>query len=350
MSQQQPIAVLLINLGTPDSPATSDVRRYLNQFLTDGRVIDIPWLPRQLLVRGIIAPFRAGNSAKSYRAIWTERGSPLKYHSLDFAQLLQQQLNERTANQNGRSYVVELAMRYQSPSIESALAKLRAHQPQRYIVVPMFPQYASSSTGSAHEEVMRVVGTWQTVPPISFINSYHNDEGFLDSFAQIGSTYQPHTYDHVLFSFHGLPQRHMKKADESGKHCVVTPNCCEIACPTNRFCYAHQCTITAHQLAERLQIPREKYTISYQSRLGNDPWMQPYTVRVLEDLAKNKGVKSILVFCPAFVADCLETIFEISTEYQEEFIAWGGERVQLVESLNTHPRWVQAVADMVQQH
>ncbi|MBK9459264.1 MAG: ferrochelatase [Sphingobacteriales bacterium] len=345
MKSKQPIAVLLINLGTPDSPATADVRRYLVEFLTDGRVIDIPWLPRQLLVRGIIAPFRAGNSAKSYKAIWTDRGSPLKFHSQDFTEALKQRF--ATYPPESTQYVVELAMRYQSPSIEEALEKLRKQNPQRYIIVPMFPHYASSSTGTAHQKVMDIMSQWQTVPPVTFINSYHNNEGYLDAFAQIGQTYDPNSYDHVLFSFHGLPERHMKKADESKQHCLVTPNCCEVACPANRFCYSHQCHVTAHELAKRLQIPADKYTISYQSRLGNDPWMQPYTVKTLEDLAKNKGIKRILVFCPAFVADCLETTYEITTEYQEEFIAWGGEKVQLVESLNTHPRWVKAVEDMI---
>ena len=187
MKSKQPIAVLLINLGTPDSPATADVRRYLVEFLTDGRVIDIPWLP-------------------------------LKFHSQDFTEALKQRF--ATSPPDTTQYVVELAMRYQSPSIEEALEKLRKQNPQRYIIVPMFPHYASSSTGTAHQKVMDIMSQWQTVPPVTFINSYHNNEGYLDAFAQIGQTYNPNSYDHVLFSFHGLPERHMKKADESKQHCL----------------------------------------------------------------------------------------------------------------------------------
>lgn len=337
----QKIGVLLINLGTPDAPNTSDVRRYLNEFLTDGRVIDIPALPRQLLVRGLITPFRSVASGKSYRAIWTDRGSPLKYISQDLTIALQNALDAQAA----RRYHVVLAMRYQSPDIESGLMELRRARVSRIVVMPLFPQYASASTGSAHQRVMEIASRWQVVPDFKFVQSFYNNEGYIRAFAEIGRGYQPEQYDHILFSYHGLPQRQMRKADDCN-HCLQTPDCCHVLSEKNQFCYGAQCHATTQALAAALQLSPDRYSLSYQSRLGKDPWMLPYTVRVLEDLAK-RGVKKILVFCPAFVADCLETLFEITTEYQEEFVAWGGEKVQLVESLNTHPTWVAALRDMI---
>ncbi|HRI26600.1 MAG TPA: ferrochelatase [Chitinophagales bacterium] len=339
---QETIGILLVNLGTPDSFKTADVRRYLNEFLTDGRVIDIPWLPRQLLVRGIISPFRAGNSAKSYKEIWTEKGSPLKYISQELALLLQESLNQ--ASPPDMAFEVELAMRYQQPSITNGLTALRNKNCSQYIILPLFPQYASATTGSIHQRVMEIMATWHTIPPVYFINSYFNNPLFIDAFAERGKAYNHEQYDYVLFSFHGLPQRQLRKADNHN-YCLTKPDCCQNLHAQNRFCYGAQCWATAKAIAQKLQIPAEKFTVTYQSRLGKDPWIQPYTIEVLEKLAK-EGKKRILVFCPAFVADCLETIYEIGEEYQEEFTHWGGEKVQLVESLNAHPLWVKALTRM----
>ena len=339
---QAKIGVLLINLGTPDSPSNGDVRKYLNEFLTDWRVIDIPAIPRQLLVRGLITPFRSRNSAKSYREIWDERGSPLKYISEDLTKALQESLDKQN---DGKEYVVELAMRYQSPSIEQGLLKLREQLVNQYIILPLFPQYSSASTGSAHQEVMRILSGWQTIPPVNFIQSYCDNPDFIDAFVQIGSKYNAADYDHILFSFHGIPQRQLRKADTCN-YCLKTADCCETMTEKNQFCYGAQCLATAQALAAKMNLPKDKYTVSYQSRLGKDPWMQPYTVQVLEELAK-KGHKKVLVYCPAFVSDCLETIFEIAVEYQEDFEKFGGEKVQLVESLNTHPLWVKTLKNMI---
>lgn len=340
------IGVLLVNLGTPDSPKTSDVHRYLNEFLTDGRVIDVPWLKRQILVRGLITPFRSKASAKSYQEIWTEKGSPIKYISEALTQKVQTSLDEWAGHTKKKvQYHVTLAMRYQSPSIEKGLLELRAKNVNRYIIFPLFPQYASASTGSVHQKVMEIVSRWLAIPPISFINSYYNHPDFIRVLTAIGSQYEPEKYDHVVFSFHGLPQRQMIKTDTCN-HCLQSDDCCETISAKNQFCYGAQCHATAQALAKSLHIPKEKYTISYQSRLGKDPWMQPYTDKVLEELA-HKGIKRVLAFSPAFVADCLETIFEIGVEYQEEFEEYGGEKIQLVESLNTHPLWVEAIRNMV---
>ncbi|MDT3404184.1 ferrochelatase [Mucilaginibacter terrae] len=330
--------VLLVNLGTPDNPQTPAVRKYLNEFLMDERVIDINAFSRFMLIKGIIVPFRGPKSAKSYQEIWTEEGSPLMIYTVKTTELLKQRL--------GDEYHVEMAMRYQSPSIESALAKLRAAQVTSIQVIPLFPQYASASTGSVHQKVMEIVSKWQTIPSMSFVNSFYDDDLIIEAYAQNGAKHKPEEYDHILFSFHGLPQRQMIKADETGKHCLKVANCCDTITGANRFCYSAQCHATARLIAERLNIPKEKYTLTFQSRLGRDPWMQPYTSEVIDQLAK-KGIKKLLVFCPAFVADCLETIFEVSVEYNEEFKHAGGEHVQLVESLNDSPLWIDALERMV---
>lgn len=329
--------ILLVNLGTPDSPAVPDVKKYLDEFLMDPRVIDVGAFQRTLLVKGIIVPFRSPRSAKSYQAIWTDKGSPLLHYSIRSAELLQERL--------GKEFQVELAMRYQNPSIASALQKFHDQKIFDLKVIPLFPQYASASTGSVQEKVMSIVSKWPVVPQIEFVNSFHDHPIMIDAFASLGRAHGVENYDHVLFSFHGLPVRQLTKADPSGVHCQKVENCCEKQTVNNRYCYSAQSHQTAKLIAEKLGIPREKYTICFQSRLGRTPWIKPYTSEVIEQLAR-EGKKKILVFCPAFVADCLETIFEVSVEYQEEFAEKGGEKVQLVEGLNDNARWIDALEDL----
>lgn len=329
--------VLLVNLGTPDSPEVKDVKKYLDQFLMDGRVIDIPQFNRTLLVKGIIVPFRSPKTAKLYKEIWNENGSPLLHYSKIQAQQLQERL--------GDDYQVELAMRYQNPSIESALAKLKAGLVESIRVIPLFPQYASASTGSVMQLVMELVGKWTTIPNISFVNSFHDNRLMIEVFAENARKHRPETYDHVLFSFHGLPERQLLKCDHTGSYCLKRSDCCQTFNDTNKFCYSAQSHDTARLLAEELGIARENYTVCFQSRLGKEPWVQPYTTDVLKKLAQ-EGKKRLLVFSPAFVADCLETLYEITVEYHEEFRELGGEHVQLVESLNDHPKFVEALVDL----
>jgi ferrochelatase len=331
--------VLLVNLGTPDSAATPDVRKYLNEFLMDGRVIDINPVSRALLVRGIIVPFRAPKSARLYREIWSEEtGSPLLYYSIKQQQLLQERL--------GDEYMVELAMRYQSPSIEAALERLKAALVSEIRVIAMFPQYASASTGSVYEKVMRLVGQWPTIPNISFVNSFHDNPLMIEAFADNAQKHQPESYDHILFSFHGLPQRQLINCDHTHNHCLKSTDCCQTLTDVNKFCYSAQSHDTARLIAGKMGLSRDQYTVCFQSRLGNDPWVQPYTSVVIGELAK-QGKKRLLVFCPAFVSDCLETVYEVSVEYHEEFKEKGGEHVQLVESLNDKPKFIEALAGMV---
>ncbi|MFC4211564.1 ferrochelatase [Pedobacter lithocola] len=330
--------ILLVNLGTPDSPAVSDVKRYLDQFLMDERVIDIPAFNRTLLVKGIIVPFRSPKTAKLYKEIWDEKGSPLLYYSKLQAKMLQERL--------GDGYHVELAMRYQNPSISSALANLKAGLVESIQVIPMFPQYASASSGSVIQLVMELVSKWQTVPPISFVNSFHDNELMIKVFAENARKHHPENYDHILFSFHGLPERQLRKCDHTGAYCLKNSDCCQTLTDVNKFCYSAQGHDTARLIAKELNISKENYTVCFQSRLGKEPWVQPYTTDVLKKLAA-EGKKRLLVFSPAFVADCLETLYEITVEYHDEFKELGGEHVQLVESLNDSPVFIEALAGMV---
>ncbi|MCC8410320.1 ferrochelatase [Mucilaginibacter sp. UR6-1] len=331
--------ILLVNLGTPDSPSTADVRRYLDEFLMDPRVIDVNAALRTFLVKAVIVPFRAPKSAKLYKEIWDDvNGSPLKYYSILQRDALQQRL--------GDEYMVELAMRYQNPSIELALDNLKNALVDSIRVIPLFPQYASASTGSVYEKVMRLMKDWPTPPPVSFVNSFYDDDLVIKTFADNARKYDPASYDHILFSFHGLPQRQLIKADHTHSHCLKVNDCCQTINDKNKFCYSAQSYHTAKLIAAELNIAQEDYTVCFQSRLGNDPWVQPYTSEIIHKLAK-EGKKRLLVFCPAFVADCLETVYEVTEEYGAEFKALGGQEVQLVESLNDSPVFIDALERMV---
>lgn len=331
--------VLLVNLGTPDAPTRGAVYRYLKQFLLDRRVIDYPWIPRNLLVRGIIAPFRSGKSAKEYQKLWTPEGSPLKIYGEIVAEGVQERL--------GDEYAVELAMRYQSPSIEGALQRLQDQQVHEIIVFPMFPQYAGATTGSVHDEVMRILRKWEAIPNVRMINSYYDQPEMIKIFADNARQFDLDEYDHILFSFHGLPQRQLRKADNCN-HCLKVDNCCGTISQVNQFCYSAQCHATTRAIAEELGLDESRYTTTFQSRLGPEAWAQPYTSAVIEEQAEH-GSKKLLVFSPAFVADCLETLIEISREYQEEFEEMGGEKIDLVPSLNDDPRWMDVIVDLVKE-
>lgn len=331
--------VLLINLGTPDSPNTGDVRKYLREFLMDRRVIDIPPVNRFFLINGIIAPFRAPKSAKVYKELWTERGSPLLFYGLELKDLLQQAL--------GKDHIVSFGMRYQSPTLESACKELEGKGLDRIIVVPLFPQYASASTGSAIEEAMRYICTWEVIPELKFISNFLEHPLFIKAFAEIGRKYMnQEQFDHYIFTYHGLPERQIKKASVDN-YCQLSPTCCSKYHSKNRYCYRAQCYETTRLLVNELNIPEGKYSVVFQSRLGKTPWIKPYADEVIPELAK-KGNKKIIMFSPSFVADCLETTIEGGVEYKELFEKNGGEHWQLVESLNNHPVWVECLKDMVE--
>ncbi len=332
--------VLIVNLGTPDAPTTPAVRKYLKQFLLDWRVIDYAWLPRNLLVRGIIAPFRSFSSAKLYKRLWTPEGSPLKIYGEAVAAGVQEKL--------GDEYIVELGMRYQSPSMESAIQRLMDKKVSELIIFPLFPQYASATTGSVHDEVMRILRRQQVIPNVKMVNSYYDNEDMIEIFAENARQFDLDAYDHIIFSYHGVPQRQLRKGDPSKSHCQKVENCCQTISIDNQFCYSAQCFATTKALVKKLGLKEEQYTTSFQSRLGPEQWAKPYTIDTIEHLAES-GAKRLLVFSPAFVADCLETTIEIGFEYQEDFEKMGGEHIDLVPSLNDNPKWITAISNLVAQ-
>jgi len=328
-------AVLIVNLGTPDSPSVSDVRSYLSQFLNDPRVIDIPYLARKMLVNLIIVPFRAPKSAKVYQEVWTEDGSPILLYGRSVEQKLRDEL--------GDEYEVELAMRYKNPSITNALDKIRKGNPDKIIILPLFPQYASATTGSVHEEVMRIVSKWWVIPELRFVSQYWDHPGYIDSFVERGKKYDWKEYDHVLFSFHGLPTRQVDKVYAEG---MCSDRDCEHSITDeNKYCYKATCFATARAIASKFGMEESDFTVCFQSRLDKN-WLEPFSDKIVIEQAK-KGAKKLLVFSPAFVADCLETVIEIGDEYQEIFEEHGGEKVQLVESLNDHPMWISTLKDII---
>lgn len=329
--------ILLVNLGTPDSPHPKDVKRYLIEFLTDARVIDLPWLKRQLLVRGIIVPRRYRSSAKAYAAIWTKKGSPLLVHGEQVRRALQQEL--------GSDVVVALAMRYRNPSIAQALHQLLASNINHLIILPLFPQYASATTGSIYEKIMELLAPELTLPKLTFIDNFAIHPGFIDAFVKQAAAYSLASYDHILISFHGLPKRHLEHSDRNG-HCLKNKLCCSDLNEKNNNCYSAQCFATAQALVKKLQLPPERYTVCFQSRLGKDPWLTPYASEIIIHRAA-LGDKRLLVFCPSFVCDCLETLYEFGIEYAEEFRRYGGEQLDLVEGLNSTPTWITAIKEIL---
>jgi ferrochelatase len=339
MSITPQIGLLLVNLGTPQSDRPKDVFRYLNEFLTDGRVMDLPWLKRQLLVRGVIVPFRYKQSADLYQKLWTKEGSPLLVHGKNVQNKLQEVL--------GCQFKVALAMRYQHPSIKAGLEELRESHVKDILVLPLFPQYASATTGSVHQHVMEHIKHWPVIPKMTFINSYADHPSFIEALCERGKQYEIPNYDHILLSFHGLPERQLRAADRR-QYCLTT-GCCEQLNSYNQFCYKAQCFATARALIQQLKIKEGTYTVCFQSRLGKDPWIQPYTSDVIAQCTE-RGHKRLLVFCPAFVCDCLETTVEIAHEYGQEFKRKGGEMLQLVEGLNSHPSWIKALKIITLEH
>lgn len=330
--------VLLIQLGTPDSPSTSDVRTYLSEFLNDPRVIDLPWLGRKLLVNGIIVPFRAPKSAKIYKKLW-EHGngiSPL----LTYTQSVQKLLAERLQNDN---ITVEMAMRYQNPSMDSVLDRMRKANYDQIIIIPMFPQYASASSGSAIDKAMKIIRKWWVIPEIKIVSQFYDHPAYIDSIVERAKAFNLSDYDHILFSYHGLPERQVDKVYDDGlcedQPCETTIN------EENKFCYKATSYATTRLIAAKLGIKESDYTVCFQSRLDKK-WLTPFSDEIVEEQAK-KGAKKLLAFSPAFVADCLETIIEIGDEYQEIFEEHGGEKVQLVPSSNDHPRFIDCLEDLV---
>lgn len=327
--------VILINLGTPDSSKPGAVYTYLKQFLNDPRVIDLPALVRYFLVNGLIIPMRYKKSAHAYQQIWTEQGSPLLVNT--------KTLQQAVAKLLGEAFQVEIGMRYGNPSIESAVKRLQ--NCTKIIAIPLFPQYSSAANGSAAEELLRVVASQWNVPEISVTRDFYNHPKFIKAYAAtIKEHLQNKQVDKVIFSYHGLPERHITKSN------CVAPCSRETACPrmgsANSFCYRAQCYETTRLIAQELGLTEAQYLVTFQSRLGRTPWIKPYTDIELPELAK-RGDKSIAIVCPSFVSDCLETLEEINMRAREQWLELGGTSFTFIPCINNHPVWVEGVADMV---
>ncbi len=334
-------AIVLMNLGSPDSTEVKDVKRYLDEFLMDERVIDKPWLLRAFLVKALIVPFRSPNSAEAYKSIWTEKGSPLIVITKQLQKALQKEIDEP----------VVIAMRYGNPSTKQAFDTLveKNKDLEEVLVVPLYPHYAMSSYETAAEYAKEIHKKYNYSFRLEFIKPFYDDAAYLYALAESIRPYLEQEYDQILFSYHGIPERHVHKTDVTGQHCLKVANCCEVPSEAHKYCYRHQCLYTSKEVAKMLQIPEAKWRFSFQSRLGRDEWLKPYTVIRLAELPK-EGVKKLMIVCPAFVSDCLETLEEIAIEGKEVFMKAGGESFDLIPCLNVHPLWVGALAKWMKEY
>ena len=326
--------VLLVNLGSPDSPSVSDVRKYLREFLMDGRVLDSAWPIRFFVVHALILPFRPKQSAEAYHKIWRPEGSPLVIISQ----------NVRTELQRRVPIALELAMRYQNPSINNALRSLRQKGVEDLLLIPLFPHYAMSSFESAVERVKEVMAGYASEMSLTIIPPFYDQPDYIDALAASASEHLKRGYDHLLFSYHGLPERHLRKSDPTHSHCLAADDCCQGANPAHATCYRAQCFKTTEAFAKKAGVTR--YSVAFQSRLGRDPWLKPYSDLELVRLA-HEGVKRLAVICPAFVSDCLETLEEMGLRGRETFLQAGGAEFSLIPCLNEHSLWIAALEKMI---
>jgi len=325
--------IVLMNLGSPDSASVRDVRKYLHQFLMDERVIDIPYLSRFFLVHAVIAPFRAPKSAALYKSIWTREGSPLIAISNRLRKLLQQDREDD---------LIVISMRYGKPSVEDAFNRLQTAGVGEVVLLPLYPHYAMSSYETAVVDAMDVYSKKGYSFGISTIKPYYDNEKFLNALGESIRPYLTEEYDHVLFSYHGIPERHVINSDPTGSHCLKSPDCCTTPSTAHKTCYRHQCHFTTQAMAAQLQLRPNTYSTSFQSRLGRDPWLQPYTAELLPKLPA-MGIKKLVVVCPAFSADCLETLEEMDVEGKNLFLQAGGESFVRVPCLNTNQLWIDTI-------
>ncbi|MAD91748.1 MAG: ferrochelatase [Gammaproteobacteria bacterium] len=328
-------SLLIINLGTPNKPTYFSVFRYLRQFLMDGRVININPILRFILVTFIIVPLRSFSSSKIYQQVWDkDTGSPLLHNTIKLTEKLKEKLPE---------YDVQFAMRYQNPSIKDTLNKMLSKNPDEIIILPLFPHYAAATTGSVYEEVSRIISKKWVVPKIKFISQFYDNEKFIDAWVEKANKFDIDTYDKIIFSYHGVPNSHVDNVYENS---VCSDHDCETKITEkNKFCYKATVYETTKILANRLGLSSEQYIVTFQSRLTNK-WLTPFTDKVLESMPEENN-KNILVFSPAFTADCLETIIEIGDEYKELFFEAGGKKLDYVESLNYSDSWSDAISDII---
>lgn len=328
--------ILLVNLGSPDSTRTADVRKYLNEFLMDERVIDIPWFWRRLILSAFILPTRPKKSAKAYAAIWEPTGSPLVHISKQVKEHVQLRTEAPVA----------LGMRYGTPSIASGLEELRKKGVSEVRLVPLYPHYAMSSYETVvvkAQEDLQAMG-WDI--PLKVLPPFYNDPAYIDALVASAEDALKQDYDYILFSYHGIPERHLHKPDPTENHCLKVEDCCDKPSSAHAYCYRHQVFATTKAFVKKAGIPEDKYKVTFQSRLGRTPWLRPYTDLVLEEFP-GQGVKKVLVICPSFVSDCLETLEEIAMQGKEDFIEAGGESLTAIPCMNLHPLWIETLSNWI---
>lgn len=330
-------AVLFVNLGSPDTPTVPDVRRYLDQFLMDPYVIQLPWLLRRLIVSLFVLPSRPAASAEAYASVWTDKGSPLVVLSRD----LQEKVQART------DMPVVMAMRYGNPSIASQLTSLARHEGvEEVLYIPMYPHYAESTVLTSVREAERCISELGLALQLKVLPPFYQDPAYIDALVASAKPWLEQAFDHVLFSYHGLPELHLKKADPTGSHCLKVANCCHVPSPAHATCYRHQVLRTTEEFVKASGLRPEQYSVAFQSRLGRAKWLEPATEQRIRELAA-QGVSKLLVLCPAFVTDCLETLEEIEIRGNEVFQEAGGKQLLLIPCLNSHPQWVDTVVDWI---
>lgn len=329
--------ILLVNLGSPKSTKVEDVKEYLDEFLMDERVIDYRWFFRSLLVRGIILKTRPAKSAEAYKTVWTDEGSPLIVITKQIQEKLQKLVD----------VPVEVGMRYAEPSIQTGIQKLVDKGVSEIVLFPLYPQYAMSTTETVVEKAEEVRKKFFSNVKISYVEPFYNRDIYINCLAESIREKLPENFDALQFSYHGVPERHLYKTDPT-KTCKIGDCCFQNENPSHKFCYRHQCFKTTELVIEKLGIPKEKTVVSFQSRLGKDKWIEPYTDETLENLPK-KGVKNLAIVCPAFVSDCLETLEEISVEGREEFLHAGGENFHYIPCLNDEDRWIEVVKTLCEE-
>jgi len=329
-----------MNLGSPDSTGLKDVHTYLDQFLMDGRVIDYPFFFRKILVEGIIVPSRASKSAEAYKSIWTKEGSPLIVLTRQLKEALTEHIEEP----------VDIAMRYGKPAIESAFEHLSEKNPQleEVLAIPLYPHYAMASYETAVEHAKTIHRRLNYPFKLTFLKPYYDEGHYIDALSDHIAPFLSQDYDHILFSYHGVPGRHIRKSDPTGNHCLKANDCCEKSSAAHATCYRHQVMVTTRLVTEKLNIPAKKFSVSFQSRLGKG-WLEPFTDKRLEEMPQ-EGIKKLLIVCPAFVSDCLETLEEIAIRGKETFLQAGGTAYTMIPCLNTNPLWVKTIAGWVNEY
>lgn len=334
------LAILLINLGSPESPATKDLKPYLTEFLMDERVIDMPLWLRTLLVKGLIVPFRSPKSAIKYKSIWTSDGSPLIAHTKKQCTLLQERMD----------IPVYYSMRYGFPDTGSVLQKIHSDNPlvENLLVFPLYPHYAMSSYETAAEQVKRLHAAGRFNSRLQFVPPFYNHPVYIHALSESIRPHLIQSFDHILFSYHGIPERHVQKTDCTDMHCLKVIDCCNTVSPAHGYCYRHQVISTTNLVAKQLGLKKQQFSFSFQSRLGRDAWLQPYTVSQLKTFPAN-GTRKLLIVCPAFVSDCLETLEEIAMEGKEEFLKHGGETFTMIPALNENKLWIDCMEYLLKQ-